>query len=171
MNRKIYSLVLNSLLFAITLLNCDRAFGDGPSADRGRYLVKMSGCNDCHTANYGLTNGKVPEDKWLMGDPTGWKGPWGTTYAINLRTFVAPLTEDQWVNILRTVEARPPMPWYAFREMEDKDLRSIYRYITSLGSAGEEMPAATPPGVDNKPPYWALVLPQTDGTVSKENKH
>lgn len=52
---------------------------------RGRYLVKTSGCNDCHTPGYTASGGKVDEKLWLTGDTLGWNGPWGTTYPTNLR--------------------------------------------------------------------------------------
>src|SRR5262245_6936144 len=100
--------------------------------DRGRYLVKITGCNDCHTPNYGLTAGKVPENEWLTGDTVGWQGEWGTTFPINLRLFLQTLTPEQWLVIARS-PARPPMPWFALRDMNDADLLSIYHYVRSLG--------------------------------------
>lgn len=78
---------------------------------RGRYLVMMSGCNDCHTHGYLLSEGKVPEPDWLTGETIGWYGPWGTTYAINLRLFMRDLSEDAWIKFARAVKARPAMPW------------------------------------------------------------
>src|SRR5688500_3841871 len=65
--------------------------------DRGRYLVKIAGCNDCHTPNYPETAGAVPEKDWLTGVPVGFQGPWGTTYAANLRLVFAGMTEAQWM--------------------------------------------------------------------------
>ena len=59
---------------------------DSRQIERGRYLVKISGCNDCHTAGYAMTGGNIPESQWLMGDKLGWRGPWGTTYPANLRS-------------------------------------------------------------------------------------
>ena len=56
---------------------------DKPAKDanaRGRYLVQIGGCNDCHTPGYAMSGGKVPEKQWLTGDAVGWNGPWGTTY-------------------------------------------------------------------------------------------
>ena len=47
--------------------------------------MATSGCNDCHTAGYMQKDGQVPETEWLTGDSMGWQGPWGTTYAANLR--------------------------------------------------------------------------------------
>ena len=60
------------------------------AAARGRYLIAIAGCNDCHTPGFAMNGGTTPEQAWLTGDPLGWQGPWGTTYAPNLRrTFVA----------------------------------------------------------------------------------
>jgi len=127
--------------------------------ERGRYLVKIAGCNDCHTAGYGLSNGEVPESQWFKGDPTGWHGPWGTTYAINLRQLVYGMSEEAWINTARTIKARPPMPWYAMRDMEEEDLKAIYKYIKSLGPDETIVPSALPPGQKPEPPYFELVLP------------
>src|SRR5438270_13522633 len=53
---------------------------------RGRYLLTVGNCNDCHTAEFAPKDGKVPEKDWLMGSgPLGFHGPWGTTYPTNLR--------------------------------------------------------------------------------------
>jgi mono/diheme cytochrome c family protein len=41
---------------------------------RGRYLVQIGGCNDCHTPAYPEKGGKVPEAQWLIGDALGWHG-------------------------------------------------------------------------------------------------
>lgn len=113
---------------------------------RGRYLVQVTGCNDCHTAGYGLKAGQVPESEWLRGDTLGWRGPWGTTYPSNLRLYFAGLTEAQWLETARRVETRPPMPWFNLRAMNDADLRAIYRYVKAAGPAGQPAPAYLPPG-------------------------
>jgi mono/diheme cytochrome c family protein len=114
--------------------------------ERGRYLVKITGCNDCHTAGYGQAAGKVPEKDWLQGDALGWQGPWGTTYATNLRLHFSRLSEAQWLEQARTMQARPPMPWFVFRDMREADLKAIYAYIRAAGPAGNPAPAYAPPG-------------------------
>jgi mono/diheme cytochrome c family protein len=116
--------------------------------DRGRYLVKMAGCNDCHTPLYVERAGDVPESKWLVGSALGWQGPWGTTYPINLRHFVSRLSSNEWLQVVR----RPPMPWFALRDMTDEDLTAIYSYIRALGPAGEEAPSFVPPGKEVRTP-------------------
>lgn len=124
-----------------------------PSIERGRYVVRITGCNDCHTPMYGQLNGDVPEKDWLIGVPVGWKGGWGTTYATNLRQRVANMTEDQWVAYLKNLKSRPPMPFFAVNDFKEVDSRSLYRYIRSLGDHPQAIPAALPPGESPKTPY------------------
>jgi mono/diheme cytochrome c family protein len=112
---------------------------------RGRYVVKVAGCNDCHTPGYAQSAGMVPESKWLIGDSVGWQGPWGTTYPANLRRFMEGMTEGQWLKVARQ-PTRPPMPWFALRDMSDEDLAAIYHFIRSLGPAGKAAPPYAPPG-------------------------
>ena len=128
-------------------LGCQAALAQPASVDRGRYLARIAGCNDCHTTGYAQTGGKVAEDKWLLGDNVGFSGPWGTTYPPNLRLSLAKMTEDQWVAFARSSQLRPPMPWFALRDMSTADLRSIYRFVRQLpGSPGQPAPAFLPPG-------------------------
>ena len=125
---------------------CAGAPASDPRIERGRYLVRIGGCNDCHTPGYAAAGGNAPEQQWLVGDSLGMQGPWGTTYPINLRLFIPALTEQQWVDHARTMQARPPMPWFNVRAMSDDDLRAIYAFVRSIGPAGVPAPAALPPG-------------------------
>lgn len=121
--------------------------------EHGRYLSKIAGCNDCHTAGYLLSAGQVPEPERLLGDRLGWRGPWGTTYAANLRLLVAGMSEDQWVAMARVLKTRPPMPWFTLNEMKESDLRALYSYIRHLGPGGQAAPAFVPPDQEPAPPY------------------
>ena len=129
----------------------------GTDVERGRYLAIIGGCNDCHTDGYLQTEGDVPEEQWLLGSPLGWRGPWGTTFPPNLRLAVQRLTEDQWVSLLHIRTALPPMPWMNANQMAESDARVVYRYIVSLGAAGEVMPNALPPDVEPTTPYLSLI--------------
>ena len=126
---------------------------------RGRYLAKIAGCNDCHTPGYAMSGGKVPEAQWLTGDKLGWRGPWGTTYPTNLRLYMAGMSEAQWVKRAKTMQTRPPMPWFALHDMSDHDLRAIYRFTKSLGPAGEPAPAFVPPGQTPQGPFVQFPAP------------
>ena len=87
--------------------------------ERGRYMVVVGSCNDCHTSEFAARNGNVPEKEWLLGSgPLGFRGPWGTTYAPNLRLTVSRLTESEWVRFAKELKSRPPMPWFQTSRFE-----------------------------------------------------
>lgn len=127
--------------------------------ERGRYLARIGGCNDCHTPGYLLSEGKVPEKFWLTGTSFGWRGPWGTTYPPNLRLLINHMTEAQWIAFARTLKVRPPMPWFSLNIMHKADLTALYQFIRYLGPAGESAPAYVPPGQEPKPPYALFPSP------------
>jgi hypothetical protein len=96
---------------------------------RGKYLVQLGGCTDCHTRKEMTEQGPV-DDKtmFLAGHPEGlvlpspepqsgpwgaatagmtaWTGPWGVSYAANLtpdpETGMGSWTEAQFVQAMRT---------------------------------------------------------------------
>ena len=129
---------------------------DEPSIARGKYLAEIAGCNDCHTPGYMEAAGKVPTELWFTGDSLGWYGPWGTTYAPNLRLYLQKFSEDEWVSVARNLQVRPPMPWFNLNAFAENDLRSFYRFVHSLGPAGQPAPAYLPPGQVPPQPYIAF---------------
>ncbi len=100
------------------------------SAERGKYIVTIGACNDCHTPFKMGANGPEPDmSRMLSGHPSemklaapaklegGWMwqgaatntafaGPWGITYAMNLTpdslTGIGTWTEDMFVKTIRT---------------------------------------------------------------------
>ena len=133
--------------------------GKAASIERGRYLAKTAGCNDCHTPGYAMTGGNVPEKEWLVGDGLGWQGPWGTTYPANLRLLLAQMSEDEWVKTAKNLRSRPPMPWFALRDMSESDLRAFHRFVRSLGPAGTPAPAYAAPGAKVMGPVVTFPAP------------
>lgn len=101
-----------------------------PAVERGRYLVTVAGCNDCHTPLKMGERGPEPDmTRMLSGHPqdlalppapaasgpwtwsgaatnTAFAGPWGLTYATNLtpdeNTGIGIWTEEIFVKTLRT---------------------------------------------------------------------
>lgn len=126
---------------------------------RGEYLIRTTGCNDCHTAGYTEAQGAIDKAQWLTGSPVGYKGPWGTTYAANLRLRLADMDETQWLDYSGNLKTRPVMPDFAVRAMSPDDRRAIYRFIKSLGAGGQAAPTYLPPDQKPQPPYFELVLP------------
>jgi len=109
------SLVIGGIITAVSAA----AIGGGTKAgsekealiERGRHLVVVAGCHDCHSPKVRGPNGPAPHpmkllsghqadagtppvpagalapDRWMAmttGDMTAWAGPWGISYAANL---------------------------------------------------------------------------------------
>ena len=118
--------------FAAVLLTVATA-GAAPQdrVARGKYLVTVGGCNDCHTPLKMGPNGPEPDwSRMLSGHPeqmklppaptmpegpwntavaatlTAWSGPWGTSFPANLtpdgETGLGRWTEKEFVATLRT---------------------------------------------------------------------
>jgi cytochrome c553 len=121
--------------------------------EAGRYLALVGGCNDCHTPGYNQSGGTMPEAERMTGNPVGYLGPWGVSYAANLRLLAQNITEDGWVKLIKDGKSLPPMPTANMSRMSDQDLRALYQYIRSLGAKGEPEPDNLPPGVAPKTPY------------------
>lgn len=140
-------------------LAASAASSKGQTIERGAYLVRIGGCNDCHTDGYGESGGKVSQAQWLTGSKLGWNGPWGTTYAANLRQYFQKISADEWVRTAHAMQARPPMPWWALHAMTDQDLRALRAFVVNLGPAGAAAPAYLPPGQEPSSPVIRFPAP------------
>jgi hypothetical protein len=126
------------------------------SEEAGRYLFTIGGCNDCHTVGWAESGGKLPETEWALGNPVGYRGPWGTTYAENLRLSATENTEKQWIEMFRRSAGPPPMPWQNYRDMSQSDLVALQRFLASLGARGMHAPAPLLPGQEPSTRYIDL---------------
>jgi hypothetical protein len=109
-----------------------------------------------------------PKSPWIWGGAatsTAFYGPWGISYAMNLtpdqNTGLGIWTEDMFVRAIRTgkhmgeASARdilPPMPWPAFKNFNDADLKAIYAYLRTIKPIANHVPDAVlapPPGKGN----------------------
>jgi mono/diheme cytochrome c family protein len=146
-------------LFAVAATMASATEPSAPSADYGKTVSIIGGCHDCHTADYGEKGGVINPDTAMKGNPVGYQGPWGTTYAPNLRIVAAGVNEDDWVKYLQTFTAKPPMPFYNVHALDEIQMRSLHQYIVSLGEPGDPAPAYVPPGEKPKFPYAVFAPP------------
>jgi len=152
---------------------------------RGEYLVTLGGCNDCHSPKVMTGMGPMPDSSRLLsGHPanenlpplpsdavgmgadkwaavtnqhfTAWYGPWGVSFAINLRpdkaTGTGSWTEAAFIKAMRTGKhlgagrvILPPMPWFNVGQLTDDDLKAIFAYLHSLKPIQNEVPMPIPP--------------------------
>ncbi len=82
---------------------------------------------------------------------TAFAGPWGVTFAANLtpdqNSGLGIWTEDMFVRALRTGrhmgtsrQIMPPMPWTAFKNLTDEDLKAIYAYLRTIPPVSNHVP-------------------------------
>ena len=151
--------LLSTIFLSIGICTSINASADQGELAKGKYLVEIGGCNDCHTSGFAPSGGKTPEKQWLLGDRLGYRGPWGTTYPTNLRLYMSELSEQQWLAKAKVIETRPPMPWWVLNRMTEEDLSLIYRYITSLGPLESPVPSYVPPDKEPQPPFIQWPMP------------
>ncbi len=140
--------MLRHLVVAVAglALSAAGAAAQDVSVDFGAHLAVIGGCHDCHTVGYNESGGQVDPNVALKGSPAGFEGPWGKTFAKNLRLTIANMSEDDWVTFSDTFKAAPPMPWYNVHAFTDVEARSLYQYIKSLpGGLGDPAPEMIPP--------------------------
>jgi len=105
--------------------------------NRGRFLVNLVGCADCHT----------PVDNHHQSIPgMGFSGgqlfkvPWGTVASANLTpdpSGIPYYDQTMFINAMRTGavgsrELNKVMPWSVLRNMTDQDLAGIFAYLKTL---------------------------------------
>jgi hypothetical protein len=179
------------LLFA----SCQTATGQSPSMSsstagasrgssgdpaRGKYLVSVLGCIDCHPPFKIGPKGPEPDmTRFLLGHPeqigplaetkanepflwmgfptnTAFSGPWGVSYTFNLtpdqNTGLGIWTEEMFIQAIRTGRhmgvsrpINPPMPWPAYRNATDEDLKSVYAYLRTIKPIVNHVPDYKPP--------------------------
>jgi cytochrome c553 len=140
----------------------------------GEYLLIVGSCHDCHTPNWTESKGKVSKDSIMTGRALGFKGPWGVVYSKNLRSIAARQTEDHWVKVMKTAddgEGNLPMPWHNTALMSEDDLRAMWKYVHSLGTAtGERIPRNVKPGQEPKEGTYVDLTQKTVGAPDAAKK-
>src|ERR1022692_3438849 len=124
-----YVIVGVSLGVMLSVPFCN-ANGAETQVERGKYLVSVIPCNDCHTP--GTFLGKPDMARFLGGSEVGFDVPGlGTFYGPNLtpdkETGLGNWTRDQIVTAITTGkrpdgrELAPVMPWHAFASLRKAD--------------------------------------------------
>jgi mono/diheme cytochrome c family protein len=134
---------------AATVALAASAHADGKQIARGKYLVTIAGCGDCHTPGYFL--GKPDMTRQLGGSEVGFEVPQlGVFHGPNLtrdkETGLGGWTRDQIVAAIRTGkrpdgrELAPIMPWRSFASLTLSDARAIVAYLQSLPPVKNKVP-------------------------------
>lgn len=117
--------------------------------ERGKYLVSVIPCTDCHTPGYFL--GKPDMARYLGGSDVGFEVPGlGVFYAPNLtpddETGLGSWTKEQIATAITTGKRpdgrilAPPMPVESFKHLNHSDALAIAAYLKSLPAVKNKVP-------------------------------
>ena len=165
MRTHILSDVVSTLVVSGALL-ARPAFGaDEAEIQRGKYLVGIAGCNDCHTPGYFF--GQPDMARYLAGSEVGFEIPGlGVFHGPNLtpdkETGLGNWTQEQIVKALQTGqrpdgrELAPIMPWRAFANFSKADVMAIAAYLQNLPAIKNKVPG--PFGPTEKPTSFVMKI-------------
>jgi mono/diheme cytochrome c family protein len=146
MARLMLSATLGAALTGLAALPSPASADDAQVA-RGRYLVTLAGCSDCHTP--GALLGSPEMERYLGGSDVGFAIPGagifiGQNLTPDTTTGIGTWSSDQIVTAIRTgktpdgKDLSPVMPWPALSHLTDEDAQAIAAFLKSV------------PAVDNK---------------------
>ncbi|MBB4015878.1 mono/diheme cytochrome c family protein [Chelatococcus caeni] len=131
------------------------ALAEDAEVARGKYLVTIGGCNDCHTPGYLF--GSPDMSRFLGGSDVGFEIPGegvfvGRNITPDNETGIGSWTKEQIVTAIQTGERpdgrilAPIMPWHAFANLTPDDAMAIAAYLKSLPPVSHEVPGPFGPG-------------------------
>lgn len=146
------------------------AVGQSSQINRGKYLVTLGGCNDCHTPGYFF--GKPDMARFLGGSEVGFEIPdQGVFYGPNLtpdrETGLGNWSAQEIVTAITTGKRpdgrmlAPIMPSHAYANLTSEDSAAIAAYLKSLPPVNNKVPG--PFGPKEKPTSFVMkiVPPET----------
>jgi mono/diheme cytochrome c family protein len=143
---------------------------------RGKYLVSLMGCTDCHTPGYFL--GKPDTARYLGGSDVGFAIPPGVFYGPNLTpdkdTGLGNWTDAQIIAAIKTGkrpdgrELVPVMPYRGFANLTNADARAIVAYLRSIPPVKNKV--LGPFGPNEKPTGFIMTVMPGAGMPQPEKK-
>ena len=123
--------------------------------DRGKYLVVLAGCNDCHTPGFFL--GKPDMARYLGGSDVGFEiaglGVFnGRNITPDKETGIGSWTDEQIAAAITTGkrpdgrQLAPIMNYASFTYMTKEDVAAVVAYLRSVPPVHNEVPGPFKPG-------------------------
>ncbi|MBP0905043.1 diheme cytochrome c-553 [Mariniflexile gromovii] len=128
---------------------------NGPVLDESRLFSGFNSNNELPK----LSNTELElAKKWVLfsGDMTSSVGPWGISYTANITsddTGIGTWSFEQFERAIRKGKYKglengrpllPPMPWQAYKDLSETDLRAIFDFLKSTKPIENIVPPPTP---------------------------
>ena len=144
--------------YLVTILDCHGCHTPWKMTDKGP-APDMSRMLSGHPSDLKMPPPPAAQGPWLWqgaATNTAFAGPWGVTYTVNLtpdvNTGLGIWTEEMFIKALRTGKhfgqsrpIQPPMPWPAYGQMTDADLKAVYAYLRTIPPVKNLVPDYEPP--------------------------
>ena len=153
-------LVRLALTASVIALSAFAAVADELQTTRGRYLVTVGGCNDCHTPGYFLGESRHVTLSRRIGCGLRISGRGvfvGSNITPDKETGIGNWTREQIVKAIQGGERpdgrilAPIMPWHAFATFTADDAVSIATFLQSLNRSATKFPVLSNPGKRFRP--------------------
>ncbi len=164
---------MRPLLLAIVLgLSLGSAHAAGRQVERGKYLVSIIPCTDCHTPGHFL--GHSDMSRYLGGSEVGIEVPglgvfYGSNLIPNKETGLGNWTIQQIATAITTGKRpdgrmlAPPMPVESFKNLTKADALAIAAYLKTLPPIKNKVPG--PFGPTQKPTSFVMQVIPADKYV------
>ncbi len=150
---------------ALAVLTAAPALAQSNAVARGKYLVTLGGCTDCHTPGHFL--GKPDMARYLGGSEVGFEIPGlGTFYGSNItpdrETGIGAWTDAQIVAAIQQgirPDGRmlaPIMPWHALAALTKADVDAMVAFLRSIPAVKNKVPG--PFGPTEKPTSFVMKI-------------
>jgi mono/diheme cytochrome c family protein len=144
-----YGIVGTVCAAVVGLVSVTSASAQQSQVERGKYLVTLGSCTDCHTPGYFF--GKPDLARYLGGSEVGFEIPGlGVFHGPNLtpdsETGLGNWTIAQIVTAIQTGkrpdgrELAPIMPWRAFANLTKDDVTAIAVFLKSIPAVKNKVP-------------------------------
>lgn len=146
--------------YLVNSIGCADCHSPKAMSERGPEIIK-----ELHLSGYKQGKELPPlstdalEKGWaLMNDDlTAAVGPWGVSFSANItsdETGIGNWSLEQFKTAIRKGKFKgmengrdllPPMPWFVYANLTDKDLEALYTYLQSTDPVENVVPAPIPP--------------------------
>jgi len=132
-----------------------KAKADDAEIARGKYLVTIGGCNDCHTPGYFF--GQPDMNRFLGGSDVAFEIPGlgafvGRNLTPDKATGIGEWSTEQIVTALQTGvrpdgrQLAPIMPYHALANLTQDDVHAVAAFLKSIPPVSHAVPGPFGPG-------------------------
>lgn len=142
--------------YLVSVIGCDDCHSPKRMGEHGPEIIpelRLSGFP--HDGQQPPIDTNQVKKGWMLFGPdlTTAVGPWGQSFAGNItsdETGIGNWTEQQFMTALRKGKYKglegsrdllPPMPWFAYKNMNDEDIKAIYAYLKTTKPVSNLVPA------------------------------